>query len=299
MGLLDRAIKRGINNAVSNAVEQGVRKAVEPKIEQAAANVVNSAADSINSSSGTQQQTAPAQGNVNQESVNQAANTLGGLFGGLAGAATSFANEAAKNMKLCASCGEAAGKDETFCPKCGAKLPEQTVSEGAVCSSCGAQNTVGTKFCTKCGEKLPAAIAEEQALQAKNEAVMAKWEQALPQYPKWSFGGVCELEEENDGEKTFYRFSVNFGQGGNGESPLNQYRQLLQQNGFRQAGQYPSASQLYKKIDDTCYCFDSENCFDGGTDYLTLYFMVKEPAGGFDYVKPEPKQKTSFFDLFK
>ena len=28
-------------------------------------------------------------------------------------------------------------------------------------------------------------------------------------------------------------------------------------------------------------------------------FDKSEPRGGFDYVKPEPKKKTSFMDLFK
>ena len=28
-------------------------------------------------------------------------------------------------------------------------------------------------------------------------------------------------------------------------------------------------------------------------------FCIREPYGGFDYVKPEPKKKTGFLDLFK
>ena len=29
------------------------------------------------------------------------------------------------------------------------------------------------------------------------------------------------------------------------------------------------------------------------------FIKLVEENGGFDYVKPEPKKKTSFFDLFK
>lgn len=195
MGFLDRAIRRGVSNAIGDAVEKGVRDAITPKVEQAAANTVNQAAEAINQSAA---QTAQPQGTVNQDSVNQATNTLGGLFGQLETAANQFANEAAKNMKICPSCGEGAGKDVKFCPKCGAKLPEQTVAEGAVCPSCGKQNAVGTKFCQDCGTKLPGAVAEEQAAQAKADVVMAEWDQKLPQYPKWCFGGKDFNMEQYD-----------------------------------------------------------------------------------------------------
>ena len=302
MGFLERAIRRGVSNAVGNAVEKGVRQAVEPKIEQAAANAVNNAAGQINQAAGAQtaqQQTPQPQSTVNQAEVQQAASTLGGLFGGLTSAATDFANEAAKNMKICPSCGEAAGAEVKFCPKCGGKMPEQTVAQGAVCPSCGKQNSVGTKFCSDCGTKLPSAVAEEQAAQAKDEAALADWDRLLPQYPKWCCGGQnIEFDTQSDGTTDYCVLNISFGNGGNGEAALNQYRQLLIQNGFHQAGQYPSIHQLFKKIDGVCYCFSSENCFDGGTDYLTVYFMKQEPSGGYDYVKSEPKKSTGFKDLF-
>ncbi len=37
----------------------------------------------------------------------------------------------------------------------------------------------------------------------------------------------------------------------------------------------------------------------GVSDTACIGFCIREPYGGFDYVKPEPKKKTSFMDLFK
>ena len=74
MGLLDRAIKKGIGNAISSAVE----KVVAPKAEQVAASVVNQAADSVNQSMAQNltQPTQTQQSAVNQESVNQMINFM-------------------------------------------------------------------------------------------------------------------------------------------------------------------------------------------------------------------------------
>lgn len=303
MGLLDRAIKRGISNAVGSAVEQGVRKAVAPRVEQAAASAVNSAAAQINNAVGTQQTAAPqtqapAQSTMNQAEINQAANTLGSFFGSFQGAATNFANEAAKNMKICPACGEPASADQAFCPSCGAKLPEKTVAEGAVCTACGKQNTVGTKFCSGCGAKLPAAVEEEQAAEARNNTVMAEWDRLLPQYPKWAFGGnSMELDDQQaDG---YIRFNVNFNRDYNASGEVERYRQLLAQHGFHPAGQYADICHLYNRINGVCYHVDTEHCFDGGQDNVDIYFNIGEPNGGYDYVKPEPKKSTSIFDLFK
>ena len=296
MGFLDRAIKRAVSNAVGDAVEQGVKKAVEPKIEQAAANAVNRTAQSINQPAGQPQQTVQPQSTVNQAEVQQAANTLGGLFGGLTGAATDFANQAAKNMKICPSCGEGAGKDVKFCPKCGAKLPEETVAQGAVCPSCGKQNSVGTKFCQDCGTKLPSAVAEEQAVQSKKDATLNRWDTVLPEYPKWNGGGNEIGLEQEDG---YTRFYVTFNRGYNAENEVRQYRDILRQNGFHPAGQYMDVCHFYNKINGVCYHVDTEHCFDGGQDHVEIYFNIDEPTGGYDYVKPEPKKNSSIFDLFK
>ena len=302
MGFLDRAISRGISNAVGNAVEKSVRNVVEPKIEQAAANVVNSAAGQINQAVGTADSTAKQPGTVsavNQAEVNQAANTLGGIFGGFTTAAASFANEAAKNLKICPACGEGASAEVKFCPKCGGKMPEQTVAQDAICTKCGKQNSIGTRFCQECGEKLPAAAKEEQAAKERAEAVMGQWEQYFPQYPKWCFGGIdYQIDTEMDGVNPYYIFSVTFANDREGAPALKQYQQLLLQNGFVQAGQYPDICHLYKKIDGICFHVDMEHSFDGDMDCIAINFNRSEPVGGFDYKKPEPK-KSSLFDLFK
>ena len=288
MGFLDRVVKNAVGNAVGNAVSNAVEKAVAPKVEQAAANAVNQAADSINQSAAQNAQPpySQQQSAVNQTSVNQAANTLGGLFGSLQGAATNFANEAAKNMKICPACGEGASAETKFCPSCGATMPEQTVAQGAVCSSCGKQNNVGVKFCSDCGSKLPAAIAEEQAAQAKDAAALAQWDTMIPQYPKWCFGGYdisLEYGGTNDNGMPYYHFNVL----GVGDSELQQYRSLLKQNGFVKAGEYPSEDMLYKMIDGKCYCFESAEPF--ASEYMGVSFGISEPSGGFYYTKPEKK----------
>ena len=40
-------------------------------------------------------------------------------------------------------------------------------------------------------------------------------------------------------------------------------------------------------------------CFEASPDSPSISFTIGEPRGGFDYVKPAPKKKTSFMDLFK
>ncbi len=230
-------------------------------------------------------------GNAVQKAVEPAATEL-------ANKAENYATEAAKNIKVCPACGEGATADKNFCPKCGTKLPEQTVAEGAVCPNCGKQNTVGTKFCTDCGTKLLATVQAEQAQTAEDAAVMAEWDEKLPGFPKWNLGG-CEFNiEAIDGG--YMMFAVRFpGDPNAAYVAVKQYREVLLQNGFRQAGQYPSIEHLYKKENGVCYHVDTEHCFGGDPDCATFDFDHYEPTGGFDYVKPEPKKKTSIFGLFK
>lgn len=64
------------------------------------------------------------------------------------------------------------------------------------------------------------------------------------------------------------------------------------QDGFRTAGRYPDNCHLYKMIDNTCCLASSEHAFEGGMDNLCLEFAIKEPDGGFDYIKTEPKQSA-------
>jgi len=278
MGFLERAIRRGVSDAVGKAIG----KAIEPTVTD----LTNKAANAIDQAAqNTEQQVARSSG-------------LEGAMANLERSVQGYATEAAKNMKVCPNCNKPTKADKKFCPDCGTKLPEQTVAQGAVCPSCGKQNAIGTKFCQDCGTKLPAAIAEEQAQADRNAAVMAEWDEKLPQYPKWSCGGQLlniECYDENA-----YGISVEFKNNPQAaQRAVEQYRQILLANGFRQAGQYPSIEQLFKRIDGVVYNVDTEHCFDGDADTACIGFCIREPYGGFDYVKPEPKKKTSFMDLFK
>ena len=278
MGFLERAIRRGVSDAVGKAIG----KAIEPTVTD----LTNKAANAIDQAAqNTEQQVARSSG-------------LEGAMANLERSVQGYATEAAKNMKVCPNCNKQTTADKKFCPECGTQLPEQTVAQGAVCPSCGKQNAIGTKFCQDCGTKLPAAIAEEQAQADRNAAVMAEWDAKLPQYPKWTCGGNLlhiEYYEENT-----YDICVEFENDPSAaQRAVEQYRQILLASGFRQAGEYPSIQQLYKRIDGVVYNVDTEHCFEGDADTACIYFSVREPCGGFDYVKPEPKKKTSFLDLFK
>lgn len=277
MGFLERAIRRGVSDAVGKAIG----KAIEPTVTD----LTNKAANAIDQSvQNTEQQVARSSG-------------LEGAMANLERSVQGYATEAAKNMKVCPNCNKPTTADKKFCPDCGTQLPEQTVAQGAVCPSCGKQNAIGTKFCQDCGTKLPAAIAEEQAQADRDAAVMAEWDAKLPQYPKWTCGGTKMYIDDYD---THYIFGAEFG--GNATAAgraVSEYRQVLLQNGFRQAGEYPSVEHLYKRVDGVVYHVDTEHCFEGDPDCPSIGFDKSEPRGGFDYVKPEPKKKTSFLDLFK
>ena len=276
MGFLERAIQNGIRQGLGDAVGKAIGNAVRPAVEQ----VADKAVEGMDRAAQKTQESMPS----------------GETMSRLERSMQNYATEVAKNVKTCPACGEPARASESFCPKCGTKLPEQTMADGAVCPACGKQNHLGTKFCTDCGTKLPQAVMEEQAAQAKQDAVMREWDEKLPQYPKWSCGGSNPSIEEYDG---CYTFSARFASHNAARMAVEQYRELLLGSGFRQAGQYPSADQLFKKVGGICYNADLEHCFDGDDDLPTIGFCVREPSGGFDYVKPAPKQKSSFFDLFK
>lgn len=171
MSFLERAIRRGISQGIGNAVGKAVGQAIEPT----ATELANKAAGQIDAAAQTTAQQTPQ--------TTQAASGLEGAFANLQRSMEGYATEAAKNMKICPNCNKPTTADKKFCPDCGAKLPEETVAQGAVCPSCGKQNTVGTKFCSDCGTKLPAAVQEEQAAQANDAAVMAEWDEKLPNIP--------------------------------------------------------------------------------------------------------------------
>ena len=282
MGFLERAIRRGVSEGIGKAVGQAITKAVEPT----ATELANKAAQHFDSAA-----------HQNNQQKTQISSGLEGTFANLERAAQGYATEMSKNIKVCPNCNQPSDKEKTFCPSCGTKLPETTVSEGAVCTECNKQNPVGAKFCDACGAKLPAAIAEEQAQADRNAAVIAEWDTKLPQYPKWNCGGKNYCIEDMDG---YIRFSADFeGNRFAAEQAVAQYRKALVQNGFIQAGQYPNIAHLYKRVNGVCYHADTEHCFEGDPDCPNIYFNIDEPTGGYDYVKPEPKKQVGLKDLFK
>ena len=276
MGLLERAIRRGVSDAVGKAIG----KAIEPTVTD----MTNRAANAIDrSAQNAEQQVARSSG-------------LDDAMANLERSVQGYATEAAKNVKVCASCGKPTAADTKFCPECGAKLPEQTVAQGAVCSNCGKQNAIGTKFCRDCGTKLPAAIAEEQAQAERNAAVMAEWEEKLPQYPKWTCGGTDYVIDEYDAG--CFGFTACFeGNSYAARRAVDDYRQILMQNGFKQAGEYPCIEHLYKKENGICCHVDTGMCFEASEDCPSIAFDNREPRGGFDYVKPEARRRSGFKGL--
>lgn len=266
MGFLERAIRRGVSDAVGKAIG----KAIEPTVTD----LTNQAANAIDQAAqNTEQQVARSSG-------------LEGAMANLERSVQGYATEAAKNMKVCPNCNKPTTADKKFCPECGTQLPEQTVAQGAVCPSCGKQNVIGTKFCQDCGTKLPVAVQEEQMHADDHASVMSKWDKQLPQYPKWNCGGSHFEIEVYDG---FTTFSVNFdGNSFRAKQAVEQYRQLLLEGGFREAGENPTIEHLYKMIDGVCYHADTEHCFEGDNDTATIYFNTGEPQGGF-YYKPDKK----------
>ena len=266
MGFLERAIRRGVSDAVGKAIG----KAIEPTVTD----LTNKAANAIDQAAqNTEQQVARSSG-------------LEGAMANLERSVQGYATEAAKNMKVCPNCNKPTTADKKFCPECGTQLPEQTMAQGAVCPSCGKQNVIGTKFCQGCGTKLPVAVQEEQMHADDHASVMSKWDKQLPQYPKWNCGGSHFEIEVYDG---FTTFSVNFdGNPFRAKQAVEQYRQLLLEGGFREAGENPTIEHLYKMIDGVCYHADTEHCFEGDNDTATIYFNTGEPQGGF-YYKPDKK----------
>ncbi len=281
MGFLERAIRNGIRKGIGDAVGNAVQRAVEPK----ATELANQAAERID------------QANRQNMQRTNTSSDLESALGNLERSMQGYATEAAKNTKICPKCSRPSTADVKFCPGCGTKLPEETLAAGAVCSSCGKQNSIGTKFCSECGSKLPAALAEEEAEAERSAEIMSRWESELGAYPKWDCGGkLVDIEMIEAGS---YYFTVDFN--GNtyaAKNAVEQYRQLAIRFGFRSAGEYPSNDHLYKKLGDICYHIDFEHCFDGDSDCPVVAFDTREPCGGFDYVKPEPK-KGGLFKLFK
>ena len=281
MNFFEKLIKRTVSDAVTKTIGKTIEKAIEPTVTDLA----NKAADAMNTAA------------KNAETEVKQSTGIESAMANLEQSVQNYATQAAKNMKICPQCQKPASADKKFCPKCGTQLPDETVAQGAVCSHCGKQNNIGTKFCTDCGTKLPAAIQEEQAAAKRNAHVMQQWDNTLSQYPKWDCGGSDFTLEEHSPQ--YYTFYASFD--GNHNAAANavaKYRDVLLQNGFKQAGEYPCIEHLYKRIDGVVYHVDTEHCFDGDSDCPAVSFDKSEPRGGFDYVKPAPKKKFSFGDLF-
>ena len=289
MGFLDRAIKKGISEGVGKAVGDAISKTIEPKANELAnqaAQKMNQAADNAANQMNTQTAQKP-----------QGLSNLENAFANLEKAVQGYVTKLSENIKVCPSCGRPCEAAQEFCPECGAELPKETIAQSAVCSNCQKQNPLGTKFCQDCGTKLPIVVQEEQAAAQKNEAVMAEWDAKLGAYPKWNCGGTGFYIEDDGG---YYRFGAEFkNNSAAAQNAVVQYQQILMQNGFAPAGQYPSQEHLYKMINGTCYHVDLEHCFDGGSESPVIYFNIGEPTGGYHYVKPEPKKTAGLKDLFK
>ncbi len=285
--MMKRFVKNALRDGVRRGISDAVGKAVQQVVEPRATEYANKAAEHFDRAAGN----AAEQGR-------RTASGLEGAFANLERSMHSYATEMSRNMKICPNCEQPTTADKSFCPSCGAKLPEQSVAEGAVCSSCGTQNSIGMKFCTECGAKLPQTIREEQAALARDGEVMAKWDEWMWAYPKWSCGGSgFDIEAYEPGQ---FRFSASFeGDSFAAKNAVEQYRALLSEHGFRQAGQYPSKEHLYKMVDGVCHHVDTEHCFDGDPDCPCIYFAQQEPYGGFDYVKPEPKKKLGLGDILR
>lgn len=290
-------ISKGISKGIGQAVGNAVNKAVTPAAERYAnrtAERINEATDSMsrdmsNYDERPMQQPGQQAQQRNAQPTGSGFSSLGNAFANLERAAQGYVTEVGKNMKVCESCGAGATADQKFCPACGARLPEQTLSQGAVCPACGRQNAIGTKFCSACGTKLPSAIAEETARARNDGNVLARWNAMLPQYPCWNCGGTQYALEDQGGAVTF---QATFPSRVAADAAVRQYQQLAMQYGFHPAGQYPSNTRLFNMIGGVCYCIDMDHLYDGSTASPELYFYIDEPTGGYNYTPPRPTQNT-------
>lgn len=303
MSFLKRALKDSISKGINDAVSKAVKEAVEP----AATNLANKAAVKMEDFAEKKMEEVEKQTELARTAAKQAAAETGeavaeaaeassnvnysdlkSAFAGLTELAQNYATEMSEKFKVCPDCGEAVEADKKFCPHCGAKMPTETLAEGAKCPNCGKQNDIGTKFCSDCGTKLPAAVAQDQAVQNKQESAMALWDEYMPHYTKWTQGGK-DFYLENEGD--YIRFMATFHTSFAAVNAVKQYTLALKEDGFVQAGQYPSEGQLYKMVDGVCYHVDLEHAFDGDSDTACLYFNEAEPTGGFYYKKGDEKKK--------
>ena len=279
---LKNAIREGVSRGIGDAIEKAVQEAVEPK----ATELTGKALEFIDKKTGGSLQ-----------SARKSSSELGAALSALEKSMQGYAEKMSQTTKICPECGRPSSADQTHCPECGCKLPEETLAQGAQCPACGKQNDLRSKFCEDCGTKLPATVREEEQQARRDEEELAKWEQLLPHFPKWSCGGSELNLEEYDHAVIF---SVSFSKNNAAaQRAVLEYRELLLEQGFRPAGQYPSEGQLYKMVGALCCHADTENCFEGDADRPCIGFDYSEPSGGFHYTKPEPKKPANLKDLFR
>lgn len=275
MSFLKRTIKNAVSQGISRGIGNAIGKAVQQAVEPKATEYANKAASHFDQAAGSA-----------AKQTQQTASGMEGAFANLERSMQGYATQMSRNVKVCPECGKPTTAEKKFCPNCGAKLPEETLAQSAVCPACGKQNDIGVKFCVDCGTKLPLAVQEEEMAARKNAAVMQTWDEKLAVYPKWSCGGTdLSIEEYEPG---IYGFSAGFnGSSAAAQRAVEQYRQVLLQSGFQQAGRHPGVEHLYKRVNGTVYHVDTEHCFDGDPDCVCIGFDPSEPDGGFDYVQPE------------
>lgn len=271
---VSKGIKKGIGDAIGKAVEGIVKPSVD-KYAQKQADRINAAGESLEQGTAEMRQaTAEAAQKISTSTTTAASSATGGLagleaaLGGWAKRAESLATEMSKNTKICPQCGEVCTADKQFCPKCGAKLPEETTAAGYTCPKCGEVNTPGSKHCCKCGTILPAAEAEAKAQAAADAAVLDKFKQSLPQYPEWTVGGY-DFELTDGGTcngHPCYQFAFE-----GTIAILDQYVAKLQEAGFTYRDGRPSSGLLYKQMNGVCRCFNKESVCDTEKKIVSFY----------------------------
>ncbi len=279
MGLFDK-ISRGISRGISNAVGNATQRAVEKKATEVIAPKINEAADNLVKTS-----------SATNEAINSAGGTgvLEAALNNYATAASGYATRAAANMKICPKCETPNTADKKFCSKCGSALPENTLAQSAVCTECGKQNNVGETFCSGCGAKLPFAIEQENKQRSLDQQALNDMAQTIPAYPVWSVGGN-KYNFENMGD--YYVFSAKFANYDEANEAVKAYRRVLIQHGFATAEGRTDEEHLYKNVDGVYYHVDTEHCFEGDSNWPSVYFNKQNPP------EPPKKKKKGLFGLF-